>query len=178
VFPNSSKSVDLKESQQKDGQSERGLITSITHGVMSGMVLSCALDLRFLLDTMCHFKILIVSLVFRGGLLQLHWEGSGCILTYLGFPEDNLAEAYTGLSLSTIVTRAWDGGSSCCEQSAFRTLGRRASLYEYVVLSLRIMKRWLARNSGAGLLFTELLLTVLSKDQGAVDCKTLWRRSL
>ncbi|KAM0886149.1 hypothetical protein ACQ4PT_029849 [Festuca glaucescens] len=35
VFPNSSKSVDLKESQQKDGQSERGLITSITHGVMS-----------------------------------------------------------------------------------------------------------------------------------------------
>lgn len=35
VFPNSSKSVDLKESQQKDGHSERGLITSITHGVMS-----------------------------------------------------------------------------------------------------------------------------------------------
>ncbi|XP_044946069.1 exosome complex exonuclease RRP46 homolog [Hordeum vulgare subsp. vulgare] len=35
VFPNSSKSVDVKEPQQKDGQSERGLITSITHGVMS-----------------------------------------------------------------------------------------------------------------------------------------------
>uniref|UniRef100_A0ACD5WGF2 Uncharacterized protein n=1 Tax=Avena sativa TaxID=4498 RepID=A0ACD5WGF2_AVESA len=35
VFPNSSKSVDLKEPQQKDGDSERGLITSITHGVMS-----------------------------------------------------------------------------------------------------------------------------------------------
>lgn len=35
VFPNSRKSVESKESQQKDEHSERGLLTSITHGVMS-----------------------------------------------------------------------------------------------------------------------------------------------
>ncbi|KAL6638651.1 hypothetical protein ACP70R_023762 [Stipagrostis hirtigluma subsp. patula] len=35
VFPNSRKSVDTKESKQNDEYSERGLITSITHGVMS-----------------------------------------------------------------------------------------------------------------------------------------------
>ncbi|KAK3148723.1 hypothetical protein QOZ80_3AG0207810 [Eleusine coracana subsp. coracana] len=35
VFPNSCKSVGLKEPKQKDEQIERGLITSITHGVMS-----------------------------------------------------------------------------------------------------------------------------------------------
>jgi nucleoside permease NupC len=38
VFPNSRKSVDLKESKQKDEQNERGLISSMTHGLMSGMV--------------------------------------------------------------------------------------------------------------------------------------------
>jgi hypothetical protein len=106
VFPNSSKSVDLKESQQKDGHSDRGLITSITHGVMSGMVLSCAVGLRVLLDTVCHCKILIVSFVFRGRLLQLHREGSCRILPHLRFHEDNLAEAYTRLSLRTIVGRS------------------------------------------------------------------------
>ncbi|KAJ1292650.1 hypothetical protein BS78_01G006200 [Paspalum vaginatum] len=35
VFPNSRKSVDLKEAQQKDEELERGLITCTTHGVMS-----------------------------------------------------------------------------------------------------------------------------------------------
>uniref|UniRef100_A0A0A9D5K7 Uncharacterized protein n=1 Tax=Arundo donax TaxID=35708 RepID=A0A0A9D5K7_ARUDO len=35
VFPNSHKSVDSKESKHKDEHFERGLITSITHGVMS-----------------------------------------------------------------------------------------------------------------------------------------------
>lgn len=36
MFPNSRKLVDSKESKQKDEEFERGLITSITHGVMSG----------------------------------------------------------------------------------------------------------------------------------------------
>ncbi|KAL6909358.1 hypothetical protein ACP4OV_001639 [Aristida adscensionis] len=35
VFPNSRKSVDTKESKQKDEDFERGLITCVTHGVMS-----------------------------------------------------------------------------------------------------------------------------------------------
>lgn len=39
VFPNSRKSVDLKDPTQKDEESERGLISCITHGAMSGMVL-------------------------------------------------------------------------------------------------------------------------------------------
>jgi exosome complex component RRP46 len=42
VFPNSRKSASSKEPNQKEEDSERGLITSITHGVMSGMVISCA----------------------------------------------------------------------------------------------------------------------------------------
>jgi exosome complex component RRP46 len=37
VFPNSRKSVDPKESKQKEEEFERGLITSVTHGVISGM---------------------------------------------------------------------------------------------------------------------------------------------
>ncbi|RLN42357.1 hypothetical protein C2845_PM01G49230 [Panicum miliaceum] len=35
VFPNSRKSVDSKEPKEKDAEFERGLITSISHGVMS-----------------------------------------------------------------------------------------------------------------------------------------------
>ncbi|RLN19355.1 hypothetical protein C2845_PM02G41140 [Panicum miliaceum] len=35
VFPSSRKSVDSKEPKQKDVEFERGLITSISHGVMS-----------------------------------------------------------------------------------------------------------------------------------------------
>jgi hypothetical protein len=39
VFPNSRKSVDSKDPMQKDEESERGLISCITHGTMSGTVL-------------------------------------------------------------------------------------------------------------------------------------------
>jgi hypothetical protein len=39
VFPNSRKSVESKDTTQRDEESERGLITCITHGAMSGTVL-------------------------------------------------------------------------------------------------------------------------------------------
>ena len=45
VFPNSHKSVDSKDPMQKDEESERGLISCITHGAMSGTVLHPASSL-------------------------------------------------------------------------------------------------------------------------------------